>query len=357
MGRYSPTVLPEPIHLGDVLREGVQGFLGGRQQKEDRRRRERQETREDEAENRYLRGLREGDLARPGGRTLGAHFDDPNAIPLTQETLQTVGRGDVERVPLEFERPAPREITVPGQEEPIMFQERAPYVTASGVVVDPGDARREQTLGTVLDEQLKQRFTGPEPWKPTTREEQIEFTRDTSVAGRAPETPREVAPPSLSASLKAVQELYGTPGDFVGDYTYPFSQERLRELVGGLSGVEFPRIVGPQPDPVEPPAETSEGISFWDSLRNKFVPGQPYGKEAAAPTDTTGMRTALEPGKQAGEVTRYAAPSSPEVSPDLTLAQRMEMAKQEWEELVDAGTDPDEATKLLREKYGLPGGQ
>ena len=33
------------------------------------------------------------------------------------------------------------------------------------------------------------------------------------------------------------------------------------------------------------------------------------------------------------------------------------MAAKEWEKLVDAGTDPDEATRILREKYGLSGGQ
>ena len=356
MGRYSPTVLPEPIHLGDVLREGVQGFLGARQMKREDRSRKLQEEREERDENRYLRSLREGDLARPGGRDLGKFLGDPEAAQMTPETLKRVGRADQPTVPLAFERPAPTEMMLPDQST-ITMQERAPYVTASGVVMDPSAARGEQTLSTALDEQMKRRFDEPQPWKPTTREEQIKFTRDTAAAGRAPEKPSEVAPPTLKAALEAIRAVYGTPGELEGDYTYPFSQKRLGELLGDLTGMDFPKIEGPQPEPVEPPAETSEGIGFWNSLRNKFVPGQPYGKEAAAPADTTGMRTALEPGKQAGEVTRYAAPSSPEVSPDLTLAQRMEMAKQEWEELVDAGTDPDEATKLLREKYGLPGGQ
>ena len=355
MSRWSPTVIDEGFDLGGIIDRIAQGYSSGRQQKEDRRRRQRVEGREDEDRNLYLRSLREGDLARPGGRDLGEFLGDPEAAQMTPETLARVGRADQPTVPIAFERPAPTEITVPGQEEPIMFQERAPYVTASGVVMDPSAARGEQTLSTALDEQMKRRFDEPSE----TRIERIGDEAEARARGTAagtPDKPPEVPAPSLDAVMRAVGELYGTWDPNTEGYTYSFGQERLREIVGRLMGTDFPTVVGPEPEPVEEP-EPAEGISFWDSLRNKFVPGQPYPKDAAAPADTTGMRTALEPGKQAGEVTRYATPSPSEVSPDLTIAQRQEMAAKEWEELVNAGTEPDEATRLLREKYGLPGGQ
>ena len=377
MSRWSPTVIDEGFDLAGILDRMIGGYDAGRQSKKEARSRKLQEEREERDENRYLRSLREGDLARLGARDLAEYLGDPESVPTTLETRTRVGRADQPTVPIAFERPAPTEIKVPGQEEPIMFQERAPHVTASGVVIDPSAARREQTLGTVLDEQMKRRFDEPQPWKPTTREEQIDFTRDTSAAGRAPEKPEPRPTIPYGMAQDAMSGMYGQYDPKSGGYFWPswmspsVQQEILRRIMAGeplpprpeqmlgnvLGGLFGATGEGSEEKPVEAPAETSEGIGFWNSLRNKFVPGQPYGKEAAAPADTTGMRTALQPGKQAGEVTRYATPSPPEVSPDLTLAQRQEMAAKEWEELVDAGTEPDEATRLLREKYGLPGGQ
>jgi hypothetical protein len=378
MGRFSPTVQEEAFDLGGIIDRLAGGYFGGRQQKEERRRRKRQERREDEAENRYIRQLREGDLAKPGAQSLAgflgeAPWVDPEAPRMTPETLARVGSAAEEDVPIQFERPDPTDVQLPGGGT-VKMQDRAPYMMASGAVMDPRAARQEQTLSTVLDEQSRRRFAGPEPWEPTSRKEQIDFTRDTAVAGRPPEKPREVAPPSLKMAIEGVQQLYGTPGELVGDYTYPFGQAKFREIIGGITGIEFPSVEGPTPAATPPPGEEEgQGVNLWDRLRNIVLPGQPYPKEAAVPADTTATGPvspegpaapaapaaipALEPGKQAGEVARFAAPSPPAVSTDLTLAQRQDMAAEEWEELVDAGTDPDEATKLLREKYGLPGGQ
>ncbi len=313
MSRWSPTVIDEGFDLGGIIDRIVQGYGAGRQQKEDRRRVKRQEKREDRDENRLLARLKAEARAEPGARDLAEFLGDPESVPTTLETRTRVGRADQPTVPIAFERPAPTEIKVPGQEEPIRFQERAPYITAPGVVMDPSAARGEQTLSTALDEQMKRRFDEPSE-TPEARIGRIGDEAEARARGTAAGTPDktpEVSPPTLKAALEAIRAVYGTPGELVGDYTYPFGQERLGELLGGLTGIDFPKIEGPQPEPVEPPAETSEGISFWDSLRNKFVPGQPYGKEAAAPADTTGMRTALEPGKQAGEVIRSVTPAAP----------------------------------------------
>ena len=450
MSRYSPTVLPEPLYLGDILREGLSGFLGARQQKEERRRVKRQEGIEDR-QNRYLEDFaRERDLAQPGARTLGAHFADPNAIPLTQETLRTVGRADTDRVPLEFERPAPQSLAdfipsyapgtsppiplIPGHDpniernpEPIpghdpnverkpseyMFQGRAPHLTASGIVMDPQAARSEQTLGTVLDAQLKQRLTGPQPWKPTTREEQIDFTRDTAAAGRPPVTPRNIDPLSPEGIRASGQRATATRAP-----TEPEPPKSIglldRQIADTQRRLDFAYTTNPVPEPerdgkVDPlkqkifdegerrsrllEARMDSLVTVRDRVSRDFqvregvVPERPTTPAAAESAGLfTRLQGALPPrvadviraGEQAPmarDVTTVPAATPPDsvsapaetppaseipapaVSTDLTLAQRQDMAMKEWEKLVDAGTDPDEATRILREKYGLPGGQ
>ncbi len=363
MGCFSPTVRNEAFDLGGILDQLAGNYFGGRQQKEDRRRVVRQERREDEADNRYLRGLRAADLAEPGARNLAEYLGDPQAAQITQESLAQIGNAAEPNAPIAFERPAPTQVELPDGSF-ITAQERAPHVTASGIVMDPQAARREQTLSTVLDEQLRRSFDKPAETAeeraarleaderarvsgrrltPEQRGEDVAHAGDLADARRAPGKPREVAPPTLSAALSAIKELYGTWDPDIGDYTYPFDPDQRREIVGGLSGVEFPTVEGPTPDPVPPPETPEASIGFWDSFRNKFVRGQPYPKDTAA----TPPDSASAP----------AAPASPAVSTDLTAAQTQEMAAKEWEALVDAGTDPDEATRLLREKYGLPGEQ
>lgn len=440
MSRYSPTVLEQPFDLGGVINQMIEGYYGGRQQAGERRRVKRQERREDEEDNRYLRGLRAADLAEPGARDLSEYLGDPQSAQLTQETLAQVGRADQANVPLAFERPAPRQVTLPGGDTR-MFQERGPHLTASGIVMDPQAARSEQTLGTVLDEQLKQRLTGPQPWKPTTREEQIEFTRDTAVAQRAPERPRNIDPlspggirasgqratatrtptePEPPKSIGLIERQIasarrdvdladlispkrpesGKNGEVdpvlqaafeVGRQRVNTAQARLDSLstvydrmVGGFMekegvaperpvpqgtrGVPYRRGAGPRREFENAPESESPGL--FPRLQRALPPDRVPAPSAAgggAPSDLVGRARALR--REHPDWTREqvmaelrrqdeaAAPSTSAVSPDLTLAQRQEMAAKEWEKLVDAGTDPDEATRLLREKYRLLGGQ
>jgi len=130
--------------------------------KEDRRRRARQEQIEDEDRNLYRRSLRAADLGRPGARTIGTQVTDPQSTPLTSASLRAMGDANVETVRPEFERPEPTKVQMLGGGT-MMMQERAPYETESGIIIDPSAARREQNLGTVLAAQTKRGITGPEP--------------------------------------------------------------------------------------------------------------------------------------------------------------------------------------------------
>ena len=162
MGRFSPTVRTEAFDLGGVLDRLQAGYQSGRQMKEDRRRTARQEQLEDEDRNLYRRSLRAADLGRPGARTIGTQVTDPQSTPLTSASLRAMGDANVETVRPEFERPEPTKVKMLGGGT-MMMQERAPYMTESGIIIDPSAARREQNLGTVLAAQTKRGITGPEP--------------------------------------------------------------------------------------------------------------------------------------------------------------------------------------------------
>ncbi len=435
MSRYSPTVLEQPFDLGGVIDQMMEGYYGGRQRKQEARSRRRQEEIEERQENRYMAALKAEALARPGAMTLGEGLD---RYPLTGSTLARVGNAAEQNVPLEFERPEPQSLAdfIPGAEGKAgeyMFQDRAPYMIGPDVVMDPGRARQERMQESMLGHHLKQYLEGPQPWEPTTREEQIEFGRDTAAAQRAPEQPKPWEPmtrdeqldfkrdttaigaggPEPPKSLKLLDRQIAD-ADFALSRLWSFkpstptkdsdsvvrgafnawqrqwdleearsdSLNTLRDRISrdymieeGVVPPERPapqdtrspyrRGAGPLREFENPPE--SDSLGLFPRLRRALPPDRVPAPSAAgggAPSDLVGRARALRREhpdwtreQVIAELRRQDEAAAPSVSPDLTLAQRQDMAAKEWEELVDAGTDPDEATRLLREKYGLPGGQ
>ncbi len=222
MAHYSPRVLPEAFDVGGVIGQMLEGYDAGRQQRQETRSRKRRERLEDEDRSRRERQGRAEDLALPGAMTLGEALD---RYQLTGGTLARVGNAAEQNVPLEFERPESQSLAdfipnrVPGAEPTgrelggYTFQERAPYMTASGAVVSPQRAREQQTLATILDEQLKQSFKEtPEEraarleadaragvrgkrLTPEQLAEDLDYAGKLAAAKRAPETPGEPEPP------------------------------------------------------------------------------------------------------------------------------------------------------------------
>lgn len=139
-------------------------------------------------------------------------------------------------------------------------------------------------------------------------------------------------------------------------------------MVGGFMEKEGVAPERPAPPDIRPghhgaavlsPAESPDFfMRLQGALPPKVADVLRAGEQAPMTGDvTTAMRMDVTRPLPPDSVPAPAAPSPPDAGTDLTLAQRQDMAMKEWEKLVDAGTDPDEATRILREKYGLPGGQ
>lgn len=443
MGRFSPTVLPEPINLGYAIDRAAEGFLTSKLRKEDRRRLRRQEEREDREHNRYLRSLREAALREPGARTVGQQIDDPKGPPITQTSLRPVANANLgDFLTLEWERPAPAPI-IPAEGRRMLgredlqpaipsIQDRAPYMT-SGIVISPRAAREERTLATMLDKQIGQ-YMGP------TREEELERIRDEAAARleggrptpgmleedvtqaeriaaarRAPEEEEGLeAPQSLEMletqiddairRLQLVQRTFdfGPPEadregnvdpveqtaydavvrrqrilnerivllnrqrdeivrSFMVEEGHTVPPEPTRGRAVATVGNLFGRLTGALPRrEVTPEMEEEAGTRVAARIAARGEEAGPTLMPSAAaerrPTGVNDIR-----GGEPEPPTPPVAPTPPDttetVSADLPLATRQEMAEKEWEELVDAGTDPDEATRILRKKYRLLGGQ
>lgn len=195
MARWSPTVLPQPLDLGSVLDRIAQGYALGMSLSDQRRRREleqRQLQEHEEDRKRMLDQLRAEDLAKPGASTLADYLEryleraankptrfspaaqptfrgtplatltgSPQAearfreeaeasSPLLPSALRRVASAEDTGVTIDFKRPPPVTVTLPGGRT-AQFQDRAPYLTPSGIVIDPQRAREEATLAKALE--------------------------------------------------------------------------------------------------------------------------------------------------------------------------------------------------------------
>lgn len=269
MGRFSPTVLPREFDFGSIIDRAAQGYQFGRGLR--RERRQEQERQEDR--NRYLASLRAQDLAQPGASTLGEAVDrlnvarlDPDFHPetadefrqdpsaLTPETLARVGSARERDVPIDFTAPEPTEVTLPSGET-MPFQERAPYLSGTGIVMDPQRARRERTLGAYLDQQMLGRA---EPWQPMSRDEQVAFEGDKARAtGLYQQRTRPRAGREPMTYTEATRDLYSLYGsvDENGNLVLPpwVTDEWRREAIEAIRAGEEP--------PPRPPPPTLPGIS------------------------------------------------------------------------------------------------
>ncbi len=252
MGRFSPTVRPEPFDLAGILDRLIGSFDQGRQRRDarddrDTRKRERAEDRSAE------RGAeRSKALAAPGAGTLASYLENPESPDLTSQSLRDIGNAGVQEAAIDFQ---PRKGALAG--------ERA-YESAPGVIQDPTLARqgeeavttRKGTLAAELQKSLMDK--GVTPYKPTSREEQLQFEEDkarrtglTTQRTQPRATPRPVV--TLPQALKAIDQLYGTwdPVDRV--YVHSMSPEARADLADkymkGQITLPPPKPDGPGTDP------------------------------------------------------------------------------------------------------------
>jgi hypothetical protein len=312
MARFGPSVLPQQIDFGGILDRVQEGYYRGRGLREDRRRRKQEEERDRERKedrSRYLRALRAQDLSQPGASTLSEYLDEsvqagaakptelsqraqprfrgrematlhqsPHAearareeaaagSPLTEETLRRVGQASETDVPIEFRRPEPRQVQLPSGRT-AMLRDRAPYLSESGVVMDPRRAREERSLAGFLDQELQ----APRPWQPGSKEEYKEVHPIPERAWQpgSKEEYKEVHPPTRAgaftpqSALATLQQLYGrvelnNPEDPQQGwhYAFPFSDSQLHSMLQEM----VPDQVIPRPLPearpimARPPAQ------------------------------------------------------------------------------------------------------
>jgi hypothetical protein len=336
MARFGPTVLPREVDFGGILDRVQEGYYRGRGLREDRRHRRQDEQRERERQedrSRYLRALRAQDLSQPGASTLSDYMDESLQVgadkpvelseraqprfrgrematlresphsearsreqavagsPLTEETLRRVGQASETDVPIEFRRPEPTPVRLPSGRR-AMLRDRAPYLTESGVVMDPRRAREERSLSAALDLELQ----APRPWQPTTKNEYLEVHPTPPPPAWSPTTKeeyKEVHPPTPrtprlnpETALQTLQQLYGTwqltnPDDPQqgGRYVFPFSDSQLRAMLQ--------QMVPDQPIP-EAPLPVARPI----------MARPPDAQPGGAPAPSTPAPAAAQPGKR-----------------------------------------------------------
>lgn len=233
MGRFSPTVLPEGLRLGDILDRALQNYVTMRGLRRQQALEDEDRTIRREDRDRRLAGERAEDLSRPGVRTLADYLGDPESFdpndetagggPITTESLQRVGNAAERRVPIEFKKPPPMPVFLPGDTVPMptvggggmsmpvptMVPQRAPFMTGAGNVMDPARARKEGMLAEVMDQQMKAMFKEPTPWKPMSRDEQLSFNEEN--AKRTGLTTQRTRPsgsgiPRMPLGLTAIQK-------------------------------------------------------------------------------------------------------------------------------------------------------
>ncbi len=308
MGRFSPTVRPEPFDVPGIFDRAIRGYEVGRGIRRDRR----HEREDEEDRNRYLAALRAQELSQPGASTLTEGLqrlnretlspdfqpgtaDRPNDFrgdpsALTPETLQRVGRAGEASVPLQFRQPDPINVNLPSGET-ATYQERSPYMGASGVLMDPSRARQEQMLGRYLDAQT---FRSPEPWElPQEEQEQrLDWRRRVGEAGRAPD---ELEPWELSPEdQKKYLEFEGARARATGRYqqrTKPGVAPRMMSYWDARSDLlaYYGVFSAESEEPIFPPGATKE----WerqaiDAIRKgeRPPPPPPEPITIAPPADT-----------------------------------------------------------------------
>lgn len=235
MGRFSPTVLPEGLRLGDILDRALQNYVTARGLR-------RQEAMEDEDRSvrredrtRRIATERAEDLGRPGVSTLADYLANPQNYdpgdetaaggPITDESLKRIGNAADRTVPIEFKKPPALPVFMPGGETvqmptmggggiampiPTMVPQRAPFMTGPGNVFDPAQARKEGQLAAIMDQQMRSMFKEPQPEKPMTLEDQLRFNeenaRRTGVLTQRTRTPGSGVP-RLPLGLQALQKM------------------------------------------------------------------------------------------------------------------------------------------------------
>jgi hypothetical protein len=386
MARYGPTVLPRAFDFGGIIERALRGYRYGRGL-----RRERQEEREREEDRRLLRErMRRKDLSQPGASTLADYLDTALAAgrqPLTEESLQRIGRASEEDVDFEFRRPEPTSVRLPSGQT-AQLQERAPFMAETGVVIDPSRARQERTLGAYLDRQML-REPVKKPWEREgfgSEREYLDFVTGKSRAEGAgrPRSAAELRPPiTLNQALDAVDRLYGVWDEKSQTYTYPFDEQQryqiARNMVAGATSIPArpkpPMMVAP-PIRATPPRQAGErgGISRIFGAIGDFFRGRRGGQDGAPQAAPTPPVAPGAPGPQGptpeGAVSPNELPQPRsleelDVTPeqqakyDQLLAEGWahddimdELAADEWDLLVQGGMAPDDATRQVAQKYG-----
>lgn len=198
MGRFSPTVTPQAFDLGSVIDSFIKNFAFARGMKEDSRRTKRQERREDEQDAGQRDARRTLELSDPRARTLADYLSDPNSAEVTN--LSAIGDASKQGVDINFAPPPPKYAMMPGNSvplgggirmpQPVEIPQQSTFVTRSGVVMDPQMAGRRATLADALERQTKLGDLRDElgvrnemgPWQPHSREERIDFLKDSAQA-------------------------------------------------------------------------------------------------------------------------------------------------------------------------------
>lgn len=361
MGRYSPTVLPRAFDFGGILERALQGYRYGRGL-----RREREEERDREEDRRLLRErMRREDLSQPGAATLSEYLDvelGAGREPLTKETLGRVGRADEPDVELEFRRPEPTTVTLPGGKTR-QFQERAPFTTETGVVIDPRRAREERGLAAYMDASML-REPVRKPWEREGFETEPEYLGYLGRKRKA-EPPREARPPiTLNQALDAVDRLYGVWDPDTQVYTYPFPEEQRYKIARSMvMGAETIPGKPEPPLPVAPPIrarplgeDRESGVGgIFRRIGEFFRGGERAGQATGGPG---GAGQATGPGGAAappGRPTRPAPGRAP--APDDRVSQAralvaqyadLNLSAEELEGvLADEGFTPEEIQIIL----------
>jgi len=219
------------VEIGDILERIARGYATGLSFADRRRRREleeRQEAERIEDRNRLLRQLRAGELAQPGASTLADYLTErlragaaqpiqlsPQAqptfrgvpletltgspqqeqrfreealagSPITEQSLRRIAQAEQTEVPIEFKRPAPVQVSLPGGRVGTI-QDQAPYLMASGdVVMDPAEARRQLSLAKELEDYQRRMAALPTPEEVRARADLERALERARVEGRRP---------------------------------------------------------------------------------------------------------------------------------------------------------------------------
>lgn len=410
MGRFSPTVLPRRFDFGGIIDRAAEGYLRGRgigrQRRLDRER--------EEDGNRYIAALRTQQLSQPGAQDLSTAIGQ---YELTPEAGRRLGSADVQGTPEELMRgtapfvgPEPTEVKLPGGET-LSFQERSPYVTETGVVIDPARARQERTLGAFLDAQaLREPIRKPHEREGFgSQDEYFDYlggeARATGQYQQRTRPPAGRAPPKPMSYIEAYSDLYARYGslDENGNLVLPpsASLEWRQQAMEAIRAGEEPPPLPPPPTarPISAGPPEEEGTPLLERIGQgvgKFVSGFRAGGEPAEELEAVDAQRGVETGQSARDEPRERrappraatpprVPAAREEPPDLPPPRGLEglqldpaqqasyhnliqqgwshedavdsLAADEWDALVAEGVAPDEATRRVAQKYGFTEGQ